>query len=356
MYANFIVRPKDSNNWTKADREHVLQLSDILLTDEGLEDFKKDEVTHTLMGRFGNVQLVNGRTDYVIEANVGEVQRLYLTNTSSVRSFRFEISDVKLKLVGGDNGFYEKDSLVPNVVIAPSERVVVDVLFDSAGEYEIRNNNPESNTKLASIVVSEGSGITTTAKSFNVLDTRESVAKEIEELLAAAETSGIKKRLATKVDMNPMFMQSMMNEMMRSEESEDGEDHEGIEWEDAMPEANSLSNKENTAWSLVDLENPRDESFDWQFKRDDVVTITVENGTRNMHPMQHPIHLHGQKFIVASINGVPTENRVFKDVVQIPVGDTYELVVRMENIGTWLLHCHIPEHMESGMMGKITVI
>jgi FtsP/CotA-like multicopper oxidase with cupredoxin domain len=116
------------------------------------------------------------------------------------------------------------------------------------------------------------------------------------------------------------------------------------------------SNKENTAWSLVDLENPREDSFEWKFKRDDVVSITVENGTRTMHPMQHPIHLHGQKFIVASINGVPTENRVFKDVVQIPVGDTYELVVQMENVGTWLLHCHIPEHMESGMMGKITVI
>jgi FtsP/CotA-like multicopper oxidase with cupredoxin domain len=245
MYANFIVRPKDPDNWPKADREHVLQLSDILLTDEGLEEFSKDEVTHTLMGRFGNVQLVNGLTDYVIEANVGEVQRLYLTNTSSVRSFRFEIPDVKLKLVGGDNGFYEKDSMVSNVVIAPSERIVVDVLFDSTGEYEIRNNNPESNTKLASIVVSGGSGITTTAKSFNVQDTRESVTKEIEELLAAAESRGIKKRLTTKADMNPIFMQGMMDEMMRAEQSEDGEDHEGIEWEDAMPEANAIKQRKH---------------------------------------------------------------------------------------------------------------
>jgi FtsP/CotA-like multicopper oxidase with cupredoxin domain len=106
---------------------------------------------------------------------------------------------------------------------------------------------------------------------------------------------------------------------------------------------------------LVDLDNPREKSFDWSFNENDVVTISVENSERTMHPMQHPIHIHGQKFIVKSINGVETDNRVFKDVVQIPVGDTYELVVRMENIGTWLLHCHISEHMESGMVGKFTV-
>ena len=355
MYANFIVRPQDSASWPQADREHILQLSDISLTDDGLFEFRKDEVTHTLMGRFGNTQLVNGRTDYTVNGTTGEVQRLYLTNTSSVRSYRFEIPGVSLKLVGGDNGFYEKDSFVEHVTVAPSERAIVDVVFDVAGEYEIRNNNPEGNTKLASIQVSNGKAVTTAAESFGTIASRDSVTEEIEQLLADAQSSGISKRLATRVDMRPMFMQGMAEEMESAERREEGEDHEGIEWEDAMPQANAISNSDNTSWSLVDLDNPREDTFDWQFNQDDVVTITVENSNRTMHPMQHPIHLHGQKFIVASINGEPTENRVFKDVVQIPVGDTYELVTRLENKGTWLLHCHISEHMESGMVGRFTV-
>ena len=356
MYANFIVRPKDSASWPTADREEILQLSDISLTDDGLLEFKKDKVTHTVMGRFGNTQLVNGRTDYVVDAKQNEVTRLYLTNTSSVRSFRFEIPGVKLKLIGGDNGLYEKESFIDTVTIAPSERAIVDVLFEDAGQYTIQNNNQEANTQIAEINVQASQTLSKRASSFKNTVDRPEVTAEIDSLLAEAQSSGLAKRLATRVDMNPQFMQSMMQEMMRSDQMmSDDEEHDGIEWEDEMPDANSRSDTDNTKWSLVDLDNPREKSFDWSFNKADVVTITVENSERTMHPMQHPIHLHGQKFIVKSINGVATENRVFKDVVQIPVGDTYELVVRMENVGTWLLHCHISEHMESGMVGKFTV-
>jgi len=355
MYANFIVRPKDSASWPTADREVILQLSDISLTDDGLLEFEKDKVTHTVMGRFGNTQLVNGRTDYVVDAKQNEVTRLYLTNTSSVRSFRFEIPGVKLKLIGGDNGFYEQDTLVDTVIIAPSERAIVDVLFEDAGQYAIQNNNQEANTQIAEINVQPSQAVSAEAGTFRDLADRPEITREINSLLAEAQSSGLSKRLATRVDMDPQFMQSMADEMARVDAEEEGEEHSGIEWEDEMPDANSRSDTDNTQWSLVDLDNPREKSFDWSFNENDVVTISVENSERTMHPMQHPIHIHGQKFIVKSINGVETDNRVFKDVVQIPVGDTYELVVRMENIGTWLLHCHISEHMESGMVGKFTV-
>lgn len=356
MYANFIVHPKNESEWPKVDNEQILQLSDVYMTDDGLLEFNKEEVTHTLMGRFGNTQTVNGKTNYVANLKQNEVNRFYITNTSSVRSYQFEIPGVQLKLIGGDNGLYEKDALVESVTVAPSERAIVDVVFKQPGAYEIQNNNPESTTKIAEINVQENGSTSESANKFDSLSTRPNVSSEINQLLEDAEASGLSKRLATKVDMDPKFMQSMMQEMMRGGGMMMGDDeHGGIEWEDAMPDANSRSNTDNTNWSLVDLDNPRQDSFDWTFNQNDVVTITMDNDARSMHPMQHPVHLHGQKFIVKSINGVPTNNRVFKDVLQIPVGDTYELVVKMENVGTWLLHCHISEHMESGMVGKFTV-
>ena len=39
----------------------------------------------------------------------------------------------------------------------------------------------------------------------------------------------------------------------------------------------------------------------------------------------------------------------------IPVGSTVDLLLDLSNPGTWMLHCHIGEHVESGMMAALTV-
>jgi FtsP/CotA-like multicopper oxidase with cupredoxin domain len=65
--------------------------------------------------------------------------------------------------------------------------------------------------------------------------------------------------------------------------------------------------------------------------------------------MQHPIHIHGQRFLVLSVNGVPTRNHVWKDTVLVPVGMSVELLLELSNPGRWMLHCHIAEHLEAGM-------
>jgi len=36
--------------------------------------------------------------------------------------------------------------------------------------------------------------------------------------------------------------------------------------------------------------------------------------------MAHPIHLHGQRFLVLARNGVPSERLVWKDTAIVPVG------------------------------------
>ena len=56
--------------------------------------------------------------------------RLYLTNTANTRVFNVALPGAQLKLVGGDSGRVEREELVESVVLAPSERVVVDALFE----------------------------------------------------------------------------------------------------------------------------------------------------------------------------------------------------------------------------------
>lgn len=69
----------------------------------------------------------------------------------------------------------------------------------------------------------------------------------------------------------------------------------------------------------------------------------------------HPIHLHGLAFRVVSRNGNPTPHREWADTVFIPRGQRAEIAFVADNPGDWMLHCHVLEHMEGGMMTVVRV-
>jgi FtsP/CotA-like multicopper oxidase with cupredoxin domain len=109
-------------------------------------------------------------------------------------------------------------------------------------------------------------------------------------------------------------------------------------------------------WVLRDPATGKENmDIDWTFERGDVVHMRMSNDRHTLHPMQHPIHIHGQRFLVLAQNGVPSQNRVWKDTFLLPVGWTADLLVEMSNPGRWMLHCHISEHLEVGMHMVFTV-
>src|SRR5690606_7025524 len=94
---------------------------------------------------------------------------------------------------------------------------------------------------------------------------------------------------------------------------------------------------------------------DWKFEVGDVIKMRVFNNPMSAHPMQHPFHMHGQRMMAISINGQEVKNKVWKDSILIPVGDTVDIMVEMSNPGLWMAHCHIAEHLSSGMMFNFAV-
>jgi FtsP/CotA-like multicopper oxidase with cupredoxin domain len=86
-----------------------------------------------------------------------------------------------------------------------------------------------------------------------------------------------------------------------------------------------------------------------------MVKLRLFNDPASSHAMNHPIHLHGQRFLVLSRDGVSNENLVWKDTAVIAAGETVDLLVDMSNPGQWMLHCHIAEHLSGGMMATFTV-
>jgi FtsP/CotA-like multicopper oxidase with cupredoxin domain len=93
----------------------------------------------------------------------------------------------------------------------------------------------------------------------------------------------------------------------------------------------------------------------WRFTQDDVVKLRFVNDPSASHAMDHPIHLHGQRFLVLSRDGIPNDNLVWKDTAVIPAGEAVDLLVEMTNPGRWMMHCHIAEHLGAGMMAVFTV-
>ena len=115
--------------------------------------FSRSGPTFTAMGRFGNVLLVNGEERLEASVALGEVVRLHLVNTANTRIFNIAIPDARMKLVGGDSGRYQRETFVEEVLLAPSERAIVDVQFDRAGVARLEHRTPDHVYDLGAITV-----------------------------------------------------------------------------------------------------------------------------------------------------------------------------------------------------------
>jgi FtsP/CotA-like multicopper oxidase with cupredoxin domain len=128
--------------------------------------------------------------------------------------------------------------------------------------------------------------------------------------------------------------------------------HDGLEWEDLMPDINARTDESNMIWKLVDADTGAENTaIDWRFTVGDRVKIRLVNTMDSDHPMHHPFHIHGAgRFLVIDRDGQPPANLVWKDTVLIRAGETVDILFDVTEVGMWMAHCHIAEHNQDGMM------
>jgi hypothetical protein len=133
--------------------------------------------------------------------------------------------------------------------------------------------------------------------------------------------------------------------------------NDGIEWEDDMVEVNRMTTPANMRWKLVDRDTGAENgAIEWRFTVGDQVKIRLVNEMDSDHPMHHPFHIHGAgRFLILSRDGVTEPNLVWKDTVLVRKGQTVDILLDVSNPGLWMAHCHIAEHMQSGMMFSFNV-
>ena len=74
----------------------------------------------------------------------------------------------------------------------------------------------------------------------------------------------------------------------------------------------------------------------------------------NATPHGHPIHLHGLIFKVLSSDR-KTITPFFTDTILLEKNERARIAFVADNPGSWMYHCHVIEHMKTGLMGYIRI-
>lgn len=354
LYGNLLVTAETPDYYGPANQEEILLLDDILMDENGLIPYGKEAPTHALMGRFGNVMLTNGVADYRFQVDQGSVVRFHLTNVANARSFNVSFQGLPIKVIASDVSRFEKEAWVRSVALAPSERYVIEVLFPEPGPVAITNTiqaidhfRGEFYTSVDTLALALVGNLPTPndyRQSFEMLRSYEEVTADIDSFRSHFDRPPDKSlTLSLRVKNLPLpIMLSMEIDTLYVPP---------IEWNDAMPMMNWLSTGTQVEWVLRDTETGLENmAIQWDFDVGDVIKVRIFNDPRSFHPMQHPIHFHGQRFLVLEMDGVSNQHLVWKDTATVPVGSTVDFLVDMSNPGNWMAHCHIAEHLQSGMM------
>ncbi|MGH7471824.1 MAG: multicopper oxidase family protein [Longimicrobiales bacterium] len=357
LYGNVMVRAS-REEYGPAHREEVLMLDDIEMAAEGVMPFGAERATHALMGRFGNVLLVNGRRDWSMRASTGEVIRFFLTNVTNARTFNVSFGAARIKVLGSDVGNFERQEWVESIVIAPAERYIVDVRFAHAGPVALENRVvaldhtfgrffPQVDT-LGLVQVGETQATPDLAAAFDSLRQHARVVADIDRYRAHFNRPPDRQLV---IRMEAENLPFVVDRFLRF----DSVYFQPVEWSGTMPMMNWNTTAADVRWIL---EEPgtgrRNMDIRWDFRVGDVVKIRIANLRETLHGMQHPIHFHGQRFLVLGQNGVRNRNLAWKDTFLLPAGGTADILLEISNPGSWMAHCHVSEHLESGMMMTFT--
>jgi suppressor of ftsI len=368
-YGTFLVEPADPDYYSPVNREQILALDDILnLAPEG--DIDLDHPTHVLWGMWGDTMLVNGQPSTFPDGKPralpqlqgvkrGEVIRFHALNAADARPFNLRLRHkdsgawVDLKAVASDLSKHQREQKTAGVLLAPAERQTFEVLLERAGEYELVNDKDTGVDVLGTFQVSAEEVAQSYAKEFHTLRTNGDVVADIQRFEPYFDKAPDKRLILTVGDAaerpivaRPPWSQLPEGEPLWSRRS-------GL----TLDAANRPAGPDAFVWKIVDpdtlvtdpdsgLQRPAtNDEIRWSFQqtfRDGApptkIHVYSDNG-------QHPLHFHGQRFLVLSVNGKKNPDLQWKDTFLMQSGDREaEILLDNSHPGVWMFHCHIGRH------------
>lgn len=294
-------------------REILWVLDDWRLDETGQIDPRfvtRGDLAHD--GRWGSVITVNGRRAPQFDLAPGERVRLRILNAANGRVFRPDFSGVDAQVIAFDGLATEKPLSAAGIELAPGNRVDLDLQApaDPGAIQVVDHFSPRRPNLLATLRVEGAAALPVPpielAGFVPTWRGAEAIEPELEFRLNAARGG-------------PYGIQWMINEevMLHDDESPMSEWHE-------------------PPYAL--------QAGKW-------AKLRFTNESARLHPM----HLHGQFFKVVARDGRPVDEQHWRDTVLVRPREVVDVAVVPTELGNWMLHCHIMEHQDAGMMTLVKV-
>ena len=301
MYAPIIIRTETDK---KYDLDEVMMLGDIQESNEQnstIAGMNMDDMD--MSGSASITDTINGKkiaSNLKIEG--GQIGKLRFINASA-NNFKTIKFPFKVRVIAKDGYNLEQAYETQNFNIAPGQRLDVEVVLTGkeSKTYTIKDGNAK--VKL----IYKGNDKSKAISPFIPLK-----ADNLEKYVSD-KAPDISMKLTEEMEMNGSEMK--MREMINGEVF------------------------------------PNTETFN--VKVGQVYKVQFENADK-MAGMSHPMHIHGAHFQIISKNGHPTNDTTWYDTYPMDQGIKTDIAIKFDEPGVWMVHCHILNHEDNGMMTSFT--
>lgn len=302
--------------------ERVLVISDTTL--DGLGNIPEVPAMDRMMGREGELILVNGQSNPQFSARPGQRERWRIINTCVSRYLRLRFDGQHLQLLGMDSGRFPTPETVDVLLLTPGNRADL-LVTTTTGDSVLRA--PYQNRGSMPGMIGPGSGARNPADQPDgaALATLRVSGEPVASLTAVPTQNGLGDLRSAPVAVRRQIVlaagmgMGMGGGMMRFTIN-------GREFNEARTDT-TVAAGDVEEWTLI-----------------------------NNSPMDHPFHLHVWPMQIIEENGQGTNKATWKDVVNVPANGRVKVRVAFRDFrGRSAYHCHILDHEDLGMMGAIEV-
>jgi len=319
LYAPFIIKEDYDSEYAG---DYVLTLDDWKINPLSGDIDHEQGGNHGYLEVVGDLETVNRRSGnniYPIALKKGEIVKLRFINASTAQSHTLSMDGHEFRVTHLDGHKLVEPYTTKRIRIAPGERVDAELKgIKSEGTYQIKN---ERSYGMRIPVIYEGEG----------------------EDMESPFVPGVSKSF-----FNGAIPAPDHEYVLGSEDREGAGGHDEGGHEGSMASAWTINGKSYSH------EPDEIDIFECDLDRVYIFRFNNQDNDGIMHHINfHPMHLHGGHFQVVSINGDPPEREMWKDTMEIPPGKYIDVAVKFRYDGDWMLHCHIIDHEDGGMLTVI---
>lgn len=307
----------------QAAEEAVLILQDVGFDKTGIP--LTPDPLGRMWGREGKVLLVNGQQNPTVKLRQNGLLRLRLINASASRIYRLQLQEHPWFLMATDRGSIAEPTELGDLILSPGERA----------ELLISGSRTPGTYKLMSLPYDRGT-FEMMAAMGPAVNQVIGVAKPVERAIATLqyEKSDLTEALPLPqrlIPPEPLPEPDISRKFVLNHGIDPTAGSTGF----IINDQSFVIGRVNTRVRLGAVE-------DWEIV--------------NKASMDHPFHLHTNRFQVISRNGEAEALRAWKDTIAVGGYETVKIRVRFDDFtGTTVYHCHILDHEDQGMMGIIEI-